>query len=168
MPTAFLPSPTRAVWHLGPLPVRAYALCLVGGIVLGVWVASRRYVQAGGRPGVILDVAAWAVPCGLVGARLYSVITDYERYFGAGHDWLAMVKVSDGALGFPGALAAGSAAAWLACRRAGVTLAPVAGAAGPGERRRAPPRPSGRPCHICGVSGPRPSGQVCTRSAICM
>jgi prolipoprotein diacylglyceryltransferase len=132
MPAAFLPSPTRAVWHLGPLPVRAYALCLVGGIVLGVWVASRRYVQAGGQPGVILDVAAWAVPCGLVGARVYSVITDYERYFGAGHDWLAMAKVSDGALGFPGALAAGAAAAWLACQRAGVKLAPVAGAAAPG------------------------------------
>jgi len=95
MPAAFLPSPTRAVWHLGPLPLRAYALCLVGGIVLGVWMASRRYVQAGGRPGVILDVAAWAVPCGLVGARVYSVITNYERYFGAGHDWLAMAKVSD-------------------------------------------------------------------------
>ena len=132
MPAAFLPSPTRAVWHLGPLPVRAYALCMVGGIVLGVWVASRRYVRAGGRPGVMLDVAAWAVPCGLVGARLYSVITDYERYFADGHDWLAMVKVSDGALGFPGALAAGSAAAWLACRRAGIRLAPVAGAAAPG------------------------------------
>jgi len=132
MPVAFLPSPTRAVWHLGPLPVRAYALCMVGGIVLGVWLASRRYVQAGGRPGVMLDVAAWAVPCGLVGARLYSVITDYERYFGAGHDWLAIAKVSDGALGFPGALAAGSAAAWLACRRAGLRLAPVAGAAAPG------------------------------------
>src|SRR5262244_2047661 len=119
MSAAFLPSPTRAVWHLGPLPVRAYALCIVGGIVLGVWVASRRYVRAGGRPGVILDVAAWAVPCGLVGARLYSVITGYERYFGDGHDWLAMVKVSDGALALPGALAAGSAAAWFACRRAG-------------------------------------------------
>ena len=52
MPAAFLPSPTREVWHLGPLPVRAYALCMVGGIVLGVWVAGRRYAQAGGRPGL--------------------------------------------------------------------------------------------------------------------
>ena len=70
MPVAFLPSLSRDVWHLGPLPIRAYALCMVGGIVLGVWVASRRYLRAGGRPGVILDIAAWAVPCGLVGARL--------------------------------------------------------------------------------------------------
>src|SRR2546429_9940002 len=101
MPAAFLPSPTRAVWHLGPLPVRAYALCMVGGIVLGVWVTGRRYAQAGGRPGGILDVAAWAGPCGLVGARLYSAITDYERDFGAGPDRLATVQASDGAPGVP-------------------------------------------------------------------
>jgi prolipoprotein diacylglyceryl transferase len=132
MPAAFLPSPSRSVWHLGPLPLRAYALCLVAAIVLGIWVTDRRYVRAGGRPGVILDVATWAVPCGLVGARLYIVITNYERYFGTGGDWLGMFKVSDGALGVPGALAAGAVGAWFACRRAGIALAPVAGAAAPG------------------------------------
>jgi prolipoprotein diacylglyceryltransferase len=105
---------------------------MVGGIVLGVWLAGRRYVRAGGRPGVILDIAAWAVPCGLVGARLYSVISGYDRYSGAGHDWLGTVQVSDGALGVPGALAAGSLGAWFACRCAGIRLAPVAGAAAPG------------------------------------
>jgi prolipoprotein diacylglyceryltransferase len=97
---------------------------MLGGIVLGVWVAGRRYVRAGGQPGVILDVAAWAIPCGLIGARLYVVITNYGRYFGSGHDLLGIVQVSDGNLGFPGALAAGSAAAWFACRRAGVRPAP--------------------------------------------
>ena len=51
MPAAFLPSPTRAVWHLGPLPVRAYALCMVGGIVLGVWVASLATLAAFRDPG---------------------------------------------------------------------------------------------------------------------
>jgi prolipoprotein diacylglyceryl transferase len=132
MPVAFLPSPARGVWHLGPLPVRAYALCLVGGIVLGIWVTGWRYRRAGGRPGVILDVATWAVPCGFVGARLYSVITDYNLYFGAGHDWLGMVRVWDGGLGVPGAIAGGAAGAWFACRRADVSLARVAGAAAPG------------------------------------
>jgi phosphatidylglycerol---prolipoprotein diacylglyceryl transferase len=132
MSVAFIPSPAHGVWHLGPIPVRAYALCMVGGIILAVWVANRRYLRIGGRPGVILDVATWAVPFGLVGARLYSVITDYELYFGAGHDWLGVVKVWDGGLGIPGALAAGWLGAWLACRRAGVSLAPVAGAAAPG------------------------------------
>jgi len=128
MPVAFLPSPTRGVWHLGPLPLRGYALCLVGGVLLAIWVADRRYVRAGGRPGVILDVATWAVPLGLAGARLYSVITDYELYFRAGRDWLNVFRIWDGGLGIPGAIAAGSLGAWLACRRAGVSLPPVAGA----------------------------------------
>jgi prolipoprotein diacylglyceryl transferase len=132
MPVAFLPSPARGVWHLGPLPVRAYSLCLVGGILLGVWVASRRYLRAGGRPAFIFDAATWAVPCGLAGARLYGVLTEYGSYFGAGHDWLRAFRVWDGGLGMPGAIAAGAAGAWLACRRAGVKVAPVAGAAAPG------------------------------------
>lgn len=132
MPVSFIPSPARAVWHLGPIPVRAYALCLVGGIIVAVWVANRRYLRAGGRPGVILGAATWAVSFGLVGARLYSVVTDYELYVGAGRDWLQIVKVWDGGLGIPGALAAGWLGTWLACRRAGVSLAPVAGAAAPG------------------------------------
>jgi phosphatidylglycerol---prolipoprotein diacylglyceryl transferase len=132
MPVAFIPSPSREVWQLGPLPIRAYALCLVGGIVLGLWVASRRYLRAGGRPGIILDVATWAVPAGLAGGRLYSVITDYQLYSGPGHSWLEIGRIWDGGLGLPGAVAAGSLATWFACRRAGVSLAPVAGAAAPG------------------------------------
>jgi prolipoprotein diacylglyceryl transferase len=120
------------VWHLGPIPVRAYALCIVLGVLVATGVASRRYHAAGGRPGVIADVATWAVPAGLVGARLYSILTDYELYFGRHGDWVAAVKVWDGGLGMPGALALGLAGAWIACRRARVPLAQVAGAAAPG------------------------------------
>ena len=72
MPLASIPSPGRAVWHLGPLSVRVYALCVIAGIVVAVAVASRRYRRSGfqtaARPGVILDVAAWAIPFGLAGA----------------------------------------------------------------------------------------------------
>ena len=64
MPLASIPSPGSAAWRLGPLPVRAYALCVTAGILLAVVLASRRYRAGGGRPGVILDVAAWAVPFG--------------------------------------------------------------------------------------------------------
>src|SRR5487761_1747501 len=84
MSVAYLPSPSRGVWHLGPVPVRAYALCIVLGVIVAVWITGRRYRAAGGEPGVVVDVATWAVPFGLVGARLYSVLTDYELYF-AGH-----------------------------------------------------------------------------------
>ena len=70
MPAAFIPSPSRGLWHLGPIPIRAYAICVVLGIVVGLWVANRRYLRIGGRPGMILDVAIVAVPTGLAGARL--------------------------------------------------------------------------------------------------
>jgi prolipoprotein diacylglyceryl transferase len=132
MPVASIPSPARGVWHLGPIPIRAYAVCLVLGVIVAVWIADRRYQAAGGRPGLILDVAAWAVPLGLIGARLYSVATDYQLYFGPHQDWVTLLRVWDGGLGMPGALLAGSGGAWIACRRAHVPLGPVAGAAAPG------------------------------------
>jgi prolipoprotein diacylglyceryl transferase len=132
MPVAFLPSPSRAVWYLGPVPFRAYALCVVAGIAVGLWVANRRYLRIGGRTGLILDAAALAVPLGLIGARVYGVVTDYQMYFGRGQDWTNVFRIWDGALGFPGAIAGGALGAWIACRREGAALAPVAGAVAPG------------------------------------
>src|ERR1700761_4480266 len=129
MSIAYLPSPVRGVWHLGLLPVRAYALCIVLGVVVAVWLASRRYRAAGGQAGVILDVAAWAVPAGLIGARLYSVLTDYPLYVGPHRDWTAIFRVWDG--GIPGAIALGALGAWIGCRRARVPFASVAGACAP-------------------------------------
>ncbi len=129
---AFVPSPSKGVWHLGPVPIRAYALCIIVGVIVAVWVAERRYQAIGGRPGLILDVATWAVPFGLVGARIYHVITDYELYFGPGKDPWNMIKIWDGGIGIPGAIALGAVGALIACRRGGVKLAPVAGAAAPG------------------------------------
>ena len=128
---AFLPSPGPGTWHLGLLPVRGYALCIVLGILVAVRVASRRYQRLGGRRGVILDVATWAVPAGLIGARLYSVVTDYELYFKPGRDWIDIFRVWDGGIGMPGAVVAGVLGAWLGCRHAGVRFGPVAGAAAP-------------------------------------
>jgi prolipoprotein diacylglyceryl transferase len=132
MPAAFLPSPARAVWYLGPIPVRAYALCVVAGIVVGLWIANRRYLRVGGRAGLIMDAATLAVPLGLVGARLYGVITDYQMYFGHDRDWTDVFRIWDGALGFPGAIAGGALGAWIACRRESAALAPIAGAVAPG------------------------------------
>jgi prolipoprotein diacylglyceryl transferase len=132
MPSAFLPSPSRAVWHLGPVPIRAYAICIVLGVLIALLVADRRYRRIGGRPGLILDVATLAVPFGLIGARAYSVITNYQLYVGHRHDWTDILRIWDGGIGIPGAIAAGALGAWIACRRAGVAFAPVAGAAAPG------------------------------------
>lgn len=132
MPAAFIPSPGRGLWHIGPVPVRGYALCVLLGIVVCLWVADRRYLRIGGRPGFVLDLAAWAVPFGLVGGRVYSVLVSYHLYFGPGRDWADVFRFWDGAFGLPGGVAAGALGAWIACRRAGVRLGPVAGAAAPG------------------------------------
>src|ERR1700689_4388289 len=88
MPVALLPSPSRSLWHVGPIPLRAYPICVVLGIIVGLWIASRRYRTVGGRPGMILDIATVAIPVGLLGARLYSVLTDIGFYFGHGRDWV--------------------------------------------------------------------------------
>jgi prolipoprotein diacylglyceryltransferase len=78
---ASIPSPGHAAWRLGPLPVRAYALCVTAGIIVALVVASRRYRAIGGRPGVMLDVAAWAVPFGLAGAAAHAVLIDTRHDF---------------------------------------------------------------------------------------
>jgi phosphatidylglycerol---prolipoprotein diacylglyceryl transferase len=131
MVVAYLPSPASSVWHLGIIPVRAYALCMVLGVVAALWLTDRRYRKAGGRPGTILDISTVAVPAGLVGARVYSVLTDFHRYFGPGRDWVDVFRVWDGGMGVAGAVAAGVLAAWLYCRWSGIELAPVALAATP-------------------------------------
>ena len=131
MPAAFLPSPASDIWHLGPFPVRAFALCMVAGVLAGLWLTDRRYRKAGYPPGVIMDIATIAVPVGLLGARVYSVLTSFSRYFGAGRDWTDVLRVWDGGMGVAGAVAAGALAAWVYCRRRGIEIGPVALAATP-------------------------------------
>jgi prolipoprotein diacylglyceryl transferase len=131
MVEAYLPSPASAVWHLGVIPVRAYALCVLAAVLAGLWLTDRRYRRSGGRPGVILDIATVAVPVGLIGARAYSVLTDLHRYFGPGRDWTDVLRVWDGGMGVAAAVAAGAVAAWAYTRRMGVEVGPVAVAAAP-------------------------------------
>jgi prolipoprotein diacylglyceryltransferase len=132
MPAAFIPSPSRGLWHIGPVPLRGYALCVLLGIVVGLWVTDRRYRGMGGRSGQVLDIATVAVPFGLVGARAYGVLTNYHLYFGHHRDWVSVLRIWDGWFGMPGGIAAAALGAWIACRRQGVRLGPLAGAAAPG------------------------------------
>ena len=132
MPAAFIPSPSRGLWHIGPVPLRGYALCVLLGIAVCLWVTDRRYRGMGGRPGQVLDIATVAVPFGLVGARAYGVLTNYHLYFGHHRDWVNVLRIWDGWFGMPGGVAAAALGAWIACRRQGVRLSPVAGAAAPG------------------------------------
>ena len=130
---ASIPSPDQGVWSLGPLPIRAYALLIVLGIVVAVWWGNRRYVARGGEPSVITDIAIWAVPFGIIGGRIYHVVSDNQLYFGPdGAGWVAALRIWDGGLGIWGAVAFGALGAWIGARRAGVLLPPVGDAIAPG------------------------------------
>jgi prolipoprotein diacylglyceryl transferase len=129
---ASIPSPSRGVWHIGPLPVRGYALCIILGVIVAVWIGDKRWVQRGGRPGTVGDVAVWAVPFGLVGGRLYHVITDPELYFGEDKSPITALYVWRGGLGLWGAIALGGLGAYIACRRRGIRFPAFADALAPG------------------------------------
>ncbi|MGW1341624.1 prolipoprotein diacylglyceryl transferase [Kribbella sp. NPDC002412] len=132
MVPASIPSPSQGVWHLGPLPIRAYALCILAGIFAGYWLGRRRWVARGGSPTVLADIMFWAIPFGLVGARIYHVITDAELYFGPGENPVDALKIWNGGLGIWGAIGFGALGAWIACRRAKVPFLAVADAMAPG------------------------------------
>jgi len=128
----FIPSPSEGVWHLGPLPLRAYALGIIVGALLAIWIGERRFQARGGRAGLIGDVAIWAIPFGIVGARVYHVLTDPELYFGEGRNAMDVFLIWKGGLGIWGAIAGGALGAFIACRRYGVSFSSVADALAPG------------------------------------
>lgn len=134
--TAF-PSPPQGVWTLGPVPLRAYALAIIAGIVVATIWSNRRLVARGGRPGAITDLAVWMVPFGLVGGRLYHIITNPELYFGdpavPGHHWnpWGALAIWNGGLGIWGAVALGALGAYLGARRLRIPFGAVADAVAP-------------------------------------
>jgi prolipoprotein diacylglyceryl transferase len=127
-----IPSPESGVWYLGPLPLRAYAFGIIIGALLALWIGEKRFQARGGRSGLISDVAIWAIPFGIVGARIYHVATDPELYFGEGREPIEALFIWEGGLGIWGAISGGALGAWIACRRYGVEFSAVADALAPG------------------------------------
>lgn len=115
-----IPSPPQGVWHLGPLPLRAYALWIILGIVVAIWWGEKRWVARGGSAGVVIDTALWAIPFGLVGGRIYHVATDWYRYFGDGKNPVDALRIWDGGLGIWGAVAFGALGAYIGLRQQGI------------------------------------------------
>ncbi|MFE6497686.1 prolipoprotein diacylglyceryl transferase [Streptomyces sp. NPDC057748] len=132
MDLAYIPSPSTGVINLGPIPLRGYAFCIIIGVFVAVWFGNKRWVARGGRSGTVADIAVWAVPFGLVGGRLYHVITDYQLYFSEGENWVDAFKIWQGGLGIWGAVALGAVGAWIGCRRRGIPLPAWADALAPG------------------------------------
>ncbi|GIH94987.1 prolipoprotein diacylglyceryl transferase [Planobispora siamensis] len=135
MPLASIPSPSQGVWHLfGVVPIRAYALCIVLGVVVAVVIGEYRWRARGGAPGTIVDLAVWAVPFGLIGGRLYHVITDWQLYFAADapNRPIEALYIWNGGLGIWGAIALGGVGVWIGCRTRGISLTAVADTVAPG------------------------------------
>jgi prolipoprotein diacylglyceryl transferase len=129
---ADIPSPSKAQYHLGPVPIRMYAMCILAGILLAVWLGDRRWRARGGKSQEVVDIAIWAVPFGLVGGRLYHVITTSAPYFGKDGDPVKAFYVWQGGLGIWGAIALGAVGAYIGCRRRGASLRTFADAVAPG------------------------------------
>lgn len=132
MPPTAIPSPPSGVVHLGPVPLRAYALFILVGVLVAVRLSQRRASRLGLRPDLIADLAFWVVPAGIVGARAYHVVTSPGAYFGRGGDPVASLFVWRGGLGIWGAVAGGAVAAWLFCRREGLPFLQLADIVAPG------------------------------------
>ena len=114
-----IPSPPSNGIHIGPLELHAYGLMIALGVILGARWADRRWQTRSGTPGVVSSLAVWAVPAGVIGARLYHVVTDYELYT---HNPLKAFAIWDGGLGIPGGIAAGVGMGLLRARRRGLAM----------------------------------------------
>ena len=129
---ASIPSPSQHTWSIGPFPLRAYALAILAGIAVAVWLTRKRWVERGGDPDDVLEIAFWAVPFGIVGGRIYHVISSPDAYWGPDGDPVKALRIWDGGLGIWGAIALGAVGAYIGCRREKVSFPAFADALAPG------------------------------------
>jgi phosphatidylglycerol---prolipoprotein diacylglyceryl transferase len=126
-----IPSPSTSVWHIGAFPLRAYALCIIAGIIVAMIIATRRWQARGGTADSMELMVVVGVPFGIVGARLYHVITDYQLYVGPGRQPLDALKIWQGGLGVWGAIAFGLLGGYLVARRRKIAFPAVLDAIAP-------------------------------------
>jgi prolipoprotein diacylglyceryl transferase len=111
---ASIPSPSDNSLQLGPLELRAYGVLIAIGALAAVWLTTRRWEQGGGDPEAVQKIAMWAIPAGVIGARLYHVITDFDRFRG---DYIEVLYIWKGGLGIWGGVALGTlVGVWIARR----------------------------------------------------
>jgi prolipoprotein diacylglyceryl transferase len=127
-----IPSPSISYFDIGPLRIHFYALCILTGIAIATWLTSTRLSSRGGKPGMVLDIAMWTVPIGIVGGRLYHVVTHPTDYFFPGADLWKVLFVWEGGLAIFGSILFGSIGAYIGCRRAGIRFLSFADALAPG------------------------------------
>jgi prolipoprotein diacylglyceryl transferase len=109
-----IPTPSISVLELGPFTIHAYALCIITGVAIAIWLSNKRLLSAFPETrGVVGDVAIVAIPAGVLGGRLYHVITTPENFFGRNGHPENILKIWQGGLGIWGAIALGGVGAFL-------------------------------------------------------
>lgn len=126
-----IPSPSVGVWWLGPIPLRAYGIIIVTGMLIGVFLARQRYTQRGGDGDLLFDMAMWVLPMGIIGARLYHVFANAHYYFANTQRMLEIPRIWEGGLAIWGGIIAGVVTAYIFVRRHQVRLAPIADSIAP-------------------------------------
>ncbi|OZG57050.1 diacylglyceryl transferase [Bifidobacterium tissieri] len=132
MNLASIPSPTFSEFHIGPLTIHMYAICILIGICLAVWILTTRWKRYGGTFDQVLDTTLVAVPSGLIGARLYHCITTPSAYFPPTGNLINIVKVWEGGMAIFGGILFGALGAFLWCRHKKYPFALLADALAPG------------------------------------
>ncbi len=116
-----IPTPTNSAIGIGPLTVHYYALCIIVGVAVAIWLGNKRYRTFANDSeqsiGVIADVAIYAVPAGIIGGRIYHVITSPAQYFGENGKPIDALKIYEGGLGIWGAISLGALVAWFGYRK---------------------------------------------------
>lgn len=108
-----IPSPSSSEFSFGPVTIHYYALCIITGIAVAIWLGRKRYSTLGGNPDDVSEAAIWAVPFGIVGGRIYHVITSPQKYFGEGGNPADAFRIWQGGLGIWGAILLGAIGAYI-------------------------------------------------------
>jgi len=121
-----IPTPNNSAIGVGPLTIHFYALCIIAGVATAIWLGNKRYRAFANNSeqsiGVVADVAIYAIPAGIIGGRIYHVITSPAPYFGSNGKPLDALKIYEGGLGIWGAISLGALAAWFAYRKRAKSL----------------------------------------------
>lgn len=133
---ASIPPPPFDGFEIGPVKIHIYALCIILGGILAFWLGGKRWAARGGKSEQMYDVGLWAVVFGVIGARLYHVITVPDQYFGPNYDGTGdlskIFAIWEGGIAIWGAIGGGALGVWFACRRYGLRMPAMADAIAPG------------------------------------
>jgi len=113
---ASIPSPSDGTVEILGLSIHMYGLMIALGVIAGVWLGGRRLEERGiGTRDDMSAIAIWGVLAGVIGSRIYYIITDRGDPWKEPSKW---IKIWEGGLGIPGGLIAGIlVGVWVAHRR---------------------------------------------------